>query len=197
MTCAEAEILICDYLDGAAQSEERAGLERHMEGCAACASIARDARAAMAFMEQAAPVELPPELVTRILMETASGRHGRLAVRSGFRGWLSGLLSPVLRPRLVMGMALAIFSFSMMGRMAGLEVRQLRPSDLNPVKVWSALDDRAHRLWERTVKHYESIRFVYEMQARLREWTAREEEAEQSQPPAADEHKLPSAPATQ
>jgi len=46
------------------------------------------------------------------------------------------------------------------------------------VKIWAALDDRAHRAWERTVKFYESIRFVDEIRSRLREWTEQQEEQE-------------------
>ena len=41
--------------------------------CAECAELARDAAAAVAFMERAATVDAPPELVTRILYEITDG----------------------------------------------------------------------------------------------------------------------------
>jgi len=66
---------------------------------------------------------------------------------------------------------MTILSFSMLGKFAGISLRQLTPADLNPVKLWQGLDDRAHRAWDRTVKFYESLRLVYEIQTRVRELT--------------------------
>ena len=43
MTCAHLEIALCDYLDGTLSSAEKAEVERHLSGCAACAEMARDA----------------------------------------------------------------------------------------------------------------------------------------------------------
>ena len=68
-----------------------------------------------------------------------------------------------------MGMAMTVLSFALLGRYVGM--RQLRPADLDPVKVWAATEDRAHRVWERGVKYYESLRVVYEIESRLKEWT--------------------------
>ena len=103
MTCGELDILLCDYLDGTLSPGEARSVEAHLEGCPVCAEMARDARRAMAFMERAAEIEPPPQLMTRILHETASGRHGRLGRPSGIRAWFERSLAWVLQPRLVMG----------------------------------------------------------------------------------------------
>ena len=68
MNCADAEILICDYVDGTLPAE-RAELERHLDECPACAELARDSAAAVAFIERAAEIEPPVELVNRILFQ--------------------------------------------------------------------------------------------------------------------------------
>jgi len=60
---------------------------------------------------------------------------------------------------------------AMLGRLSGIEVRQLSPADLDPVKVWMAAEDRVHRTWERSVKYYENLRLVFEIQTQLKEWT--------------------------
>jgi hypothetical protein len=135
---------------------------------------------AMAFMERAAEAEPPPQLMTRILHETASGRHGRLGRPSGIRSWFDRALGWVLQPRLVMGMALTIFSFSMMARCSGISPRQLRASDMDPKKIWAALDDQAHRAWERSLKFYENIKVVYEIQSRLKDWTDQQDEEDRN-----------------
>jgi len=178
MTCGELEILLPDYLDGTLSAKEALEVETHLAGCPACAELARDARLAMAFIERTADAEPPPELLTRILNETGSGRHGSLGNARGFQSWMGGLLAAVLQPRLVMGMALTMVSFSMMAKCAGVSPRQLRPGDLDPKKVWASLDDRAMRAWTRSVKFYEDIKFVYEIQSSLKDWTDQQEEEE-------------------
>ena len=180
MKCGEVEARICDYLDGTLPDEDRATLEQHLAVCVACGELARDAARAMAFLERTADVEMPPQLVTRILDETRSGRHGRLGASGGLRGWIRGLLAPVLQPRLVMGMALTVLSFSMMAKCAGVSPRQLTAADLEPARVWASLDDRVHRTWNRGVQFYESIRFIYDVRTRIREWTEQQEEEERN-----------------
>ena len=48
------------------------------------------------------------------------------------------------------------------------------PSDLDPVKVWAAVEDKSHRVWDRTLKYYESLRVVYEIQSRLKDLSDQE-----------------------
>ncbi len=180
MTCSELDILLCDYLDGTLSPGDARSVETHLESCSACAELARDARLAMAFMERASEAEPPPQLMTRILHETASGRYGRLGRPSGIRSWFDRALGWVLQPRLVMGMALTIFSFSMMARCPGISPRQLRSSDMDPKKIWAALDDQAHRGWERSLKFYENIKVVYEIQSRLKDWTDQQDEEDRN-----------------
>ena len=197
MNCADIEILICDYVDGTLPADRKAELERHLAQCQACAGLARDSAAAVAFMERAAEVEPPPELITRILFD-APWSKGK-AKPKGVRGWLRGILSPVLQPKIVMGVAMTILSLSILAQFVA-PVRQLRPSDLEPAKVWAALDDRAHRAWARTVKYYDNLKVVYQIQTMLREWQQQQDEeqqpasAEQTPDRKTDERKLPVKP---
>ena len=80
---------------------------------------------------------------------------------------------------------MTVLSFSMIAKFAHIEPRQLRPSDLDPVKIWAGIDDRAHRMWDRSVKYYDNLRLVIEIQSRLKEWT------DQDQAQAADATKQP------
>ena len=178
MNCTDLETSLCDYVDGTLGLEQKAEVERHLARCAGCAEIARDAAAAVAFIARAAEVEPPPELITRILFELPLSRKKTEERRRGLKAALGRLLEPVLQPRFAMGMAMTILSFSMLGRLAGINVRQLNVSDLDPVNVWESIDDRAHRGWARAVKFYEGLRFVYEVRSRLRELTAQDDDAE-------------------
>jgi hypothetical protein len=187
MTCSDVEILICDYLDGTLAPAERAEFSRHLESCGGCAELARDAAAALRLMERAADVEPPPELINRILFQVPR-QEGRT------HGWVHRFFGPVLQPRFAMGMAMTVLSLAMLSRFVA-PVRQLRPSDLNPSRVWASVEDRAARSWERTIKFYESIRFVYQIQSSLREWNEQQEAdqrvgtEQKSAPARTDEHR--------
>jgi len=187
MTCAESEVLICDY--ATLRSAERFELERHLADCPACAELARDSAAAIAFMQSAADVEPPPELITKILFDAPWAKEKQ---KSKSREWFRALLSPILHPKFAMGMAMTILSLSMLARFVA-PVRQIRPADLRPSAVWAGIEDRAVRTWARTVKFYDNLKIVYQIQTTLKEWQQQTEE----QKPAAektDDRKLPVKP---
>ena len=81
----------------------------------------------------------------------------------------------VLAPRMAMGMAMTVLSLSMLAQVFKVPVRQLKPSDLDPMKIWVSVDDQANRAWNRAVKYYDNIRLVFEIQSRLQEWSEQEE----------------------
>jgi anti-sigma factor RsiW len=148
MRCAELEILLADYLDGAVSGVEKSAFEAHLAGCASCAELARDAAGAVAFMERAATVEPPLWMVARILLDS----------RTRFkRSWAERLLGfvggSVWRPRLAMSVAMALLSIAMLGR------------------VWGPAENQVYRAWDRTVKQYENLPLVSEIQAQLDDWT--------------------------
>jgi len=181
--CAEFEILLCDAVDGTLRGEQQAAFAAHRLSCSSCDELATDVLGVTAFIERAAPVEPPKELLTKILFET-SGAKAAKAASSPAGGWFGALkqfLGPVLQPRLAMGMAMTILSVSMLAQVFGLEVRQLRASDLEPVRIWAGVEDGAHRQWSRVVKYYENIRMVYEIQSRLKEWADQAEQDRQNQ----------------
>jgi anti-sigma factor RsiW len=168
VNCADVEILLADFVDGTLRGDAASAVEAHLAGCAACSQLARDSAEAVAFMERAAVVEAPPELVTRILFEVTAGPSRAVIKPSLVRRLFGKWLEPILQPRVAMSMALTILSFAIIGR--STHVRQLTPSDLDPVKVFTAAEDRVVRWYNRGVKYYESMRVVYEIQTRLKEW---------------------------
>jgi len=189
MICADIEILICDYVDGTLAAAQKAEVERHLAACPACAEMARDSAAAVEFMQCAANVEPPPELITRILFDSPWSKGKQ---KSKLREWTSALLSPILQPKFAMGMAMTILSLSMLARFV-TPVRQLRPADLRPSEVWNGIATRAEYTWGRAVKFYENLKIVYQIQTTLKEW---QQQTDEQQPAAdkTDEHKLPVKP---
>jgi anti-sigma factor RsiW len=188
MNCAELEILICDYVDGTLSAAQKAVVESHLKDCPACAELARDSAEAVAFMERASDVEPPPELITRILYDAP---RVQAKTAKAEKGWLGRLLAPALQPRFVMGMAMTVLSFAMLSRF--VPIRQLTQADLRPSEVWASLDDRSHRAWARTVKYYENLKVVYQIQTLLRDWQQQSEDRKPAAPaqPKPDDRKLP------
>ncbi len=151
MRCAELEILLADYLDGAVSGVEKSAVEAHLAGCAACTELARDAAGAVAFMDRAATVEPPPGMVARILADD------RIRLRRSWTERLFGFVSQfwqlVSQPRLAMGVAMVLLSVAMLGRM------------------WGPAESQVHRAWDRTVKQYENLPLVSAIQSQLEDWT--------------------------
>lgn len=173
--CTDIEILLSDLIDGTLDAATAAEVESHLSSCASCQEQLADQRALLAFMDTAADVEPPPQLITRILYQ-GPARVEEVRKSASLASRIREKLRLVLQPRFAMGMAMTILSFSMLGKFVA-PVKQLKPSDLDPVKVWSVVEDRAHRTFDRGVKYYESLRLVWEIQSRLQDWTEQEEEA--------------------
>jgi hypothetical protein len=181
LKCNDIEALLCDYVDGTLGDAGRAQVDGHVKNCDVCAELLADSQSAVHFMAAVADVEPPPELITRVLYKTQVEKPAA-AKRDGQRGgWLRGLFQPLLQPRFAMGMAMTILSFSMIGRMAGIPQRPLTAADLEPAKIWSAIDGGAHRAFDRLAKYVDNLRLVYEIQNRLGEWSAQEEQASAEQ----------------
>lgn len=179
LTCEQFEILLADYIDGTLDNTSRAEFVRHLESCAACAAYAAEVQSAVSFMEIAADIEAPAELTGKILHATNEGWEFKLRAR-GVRGWINRVFAPVLKPRFVMGAMLTMMSITFLGRCGADPKKPLTAADLDPVRLWSSLDDRTHRLWDRSVKSYESMRLVYEIKNQLNDWKQQQAEADEA-----------------
>jgi anti-sigma-K factor RskA len=185
MTCAEFEVILSDYVDGTVSVEQRREVEAHADNCPGCRELLRDVLQAVAFLESAERPTPPAELITRLVYHAPKGR-----VRSELerQGWLRKLFSrwlqPALQPRMAMSMAMTILSFAMLGKCTGIRLQQITPADLNPVVLWNNLEDKSLRTWDRTVKYYENLRLVFEMETRLKEMREQRDEAPASKTPS-------------
>ncbi|SPE37833.1 putative transmembrane anti-sigma factor [Candidatus Sulfopaludibacter sp. SbA3] len=189
MNCAELEVLICDYVDGTLDTEQKAVVEQHLAACPPCAELARDSAAAVAFMARAADVEPPPELVNRILFDAPWSKEKS---QSKAREWMRAILSPILQPRFAMGIALTMLSLSII---AQGKLPKFKASDLRPAAIWLSLEGRVDYAVGRTIKFYNDLKVVYQIQTMLHEWQQQSEDqpatVQKSSEPKTDERKLP------
>lgn len=190
MNCAEFEIVLADYIDGTLAPERRAEIEQHASVCTSCRELLNDVTGAVGILSRAEPVFPPSELITRIAFLSPVGRTRQPFERQGaFSRLTSKWLQPVLQPRLVMGMAMTVLSFAMLERCTGVRVQHIQAADLSPVRIWGGVEDKAMRLKDRGVKYYENLRWVYEIESRLK--SLQEEQGEvsgQEKSPAKQTH---------
>jgi anti-sigma factor RsiW len=66
MTCHDVIDVLADYVDGALAPEDVAALERHLAGCEPCRAYLATYRRARALGAQAARLEMPDEMRTRL-----------------------------------------------------------------------------------------------------------------------------------
>ena len=186
--CTDIELLLCDYTDNVLTREQKAAFDHHVSTCPACAETVADVRMVLGVIERAEIVHPPQELLTRIMHQLPAAQKPASPAR-GVMAKFRGLFEPILQPRFAMGMAMTILSFSMLGKFVG-PVKTLKPEDLNPMSIVASIDDKAHRAWNSAVKYYENLRLVYEIQTRLHEWNAEEEERRtQPEAPASNQGK--------
>lgn len=191
--CGQWETLLADALDGLLRPEDEAIFSTHMATCAACTEMFEEARRGREWLEFLSPEpEVPADLLEKILSGTGHGHvvPGRLAVagapnamtmppvwqQTGF----SARLKRFAEPRLMMTAAMAFFSIALTLSMAGVRLDVVKIGDLKPANVRSTLEKRIMTASTPIVRYYDHLRFVYEVESRMRE-LRRETQSEQDQ----------------
>jgi hypothetical protein len=178
MQCAEFDALLNEALDATLTGAKLESFHAHARICAICGPLFAEADAGRRWMKSLAEVEPPTHLVHNILLATTGYESQRAAVKPGEKaswidaltGWLRPVFAPVLsmsrQPRFAMSFGMAFFSLSISLSLAGVKVNDVRHVDLRP----SAIKRTYYETTGRVVKYYENIRFVYEIESRVREF---------------------------
>ncbi len=188
LRCDEWEDLIADALDNALPAADAAAFARHHEECVLCAQMLKETQQGRDWMQYlAVEPEVPADLLQKILART-SGFTGEAAVGGlaqpaqtlPAHAWRRGTLPSVLHaarqfarhalePRLMMTVAMAFFSIALTLNLTGVNLRQIRPADLQPSHLRVTLTRQYYATNEQVTKYYLNLRLVYEMEARVRE----------------------------
>jgi len=174
MTHLELENLTSDYLEGLLEPGLRKEVEAHLSACPSCLEMVGDVRRALQLCHAAPELEPAPWLVRKIMLATVGERKP---------GWVERLVTffrPALQPRFAYGVAMAVFSFSIIVNAAGINLRRVTIRDLNPL-TWRLKVDRAVHLYiARGEKFIDDLRVVYEIESRLRQLRAHPEEEQET-----------------
>src|SRR5580693_5860923 len=181
--CAEFEALLSEAIDSADGGQldpaRKQSFEAHRRVCPTCGPMFADVEAGKLWLKSLEPVEPPAHLVHNILISTsgvlstrseavtAGGRRAPFGERA--REWWDSFFTPVTafvrQPRFVMSFGMIFFSFSLAMSVAGVKPKDVAKVDLRPSALRHAYNDAQIKV----VKYYDNIRFVYEIESKLRE----------------------------
>jgi hypothetical protein len=178
MQCAEFDALLTEALDGTLAGVKMDRFRAHATVCPACGPLFAEVDAGRRLLKSLAEAEPPAFLVNNILAATsgvdtahlhAERSQPRITWLDRARAWMGQFTTPVFgvvrQPRFAMSFGMAFFSVSLALNMAGIKLADLRHVDLRP----SAIVRGYHMTSGRIVKYYENIRFVVQMESKLRE----------------------------
>jgi len=186
MHCAEFDALLSQAIDGTLAGERLATFEAHGRDCKLCGPLLQEADAGRTWLKSMAEVEPPEDLVTNILLRTSGVLTRQRAGQRVTTSWMdrvgelaSAIFSPIVavarQPRFAMSFGMAFFTLSVTLSLAGVKLSDLRHLDLRP----SAVRRNYYETQGRVVKYYENIRFVYEIESRVRQFKQAATPAEQ------------------
>lgn len=192
--CGQWETLLADALDGLLRPEDEATFSSHMATCSACTALFEEARRGREWLEfLVAEPEVPSGLLDKLLATTGPGQIAAgLAAAEGFelpalpggiplqkgrvaglapwqRPGLMGMVRRFAEPRLMMTAAMAFFSIALTLNMTGVRLTGLRLSSLRPTAVRSYMERQFTVASTPIIRYYDHLRFVYEVQSRMRE----------------------------
>jgi hypothetical protein len=178
--CSQFEALLSEALDSQLSGSRKQSFEAHGRVCAICGPLLADAVAGQQWLKSLEEVEPPAHLMHNILASTSGISSARLhaATTDGHatglgeraRQWWDSFITPaaafVRQPRFVMSFGMIFFSFSLALSAAGV-----KPADVAKIDLRPAVVKRTYYTTQgRVVKFYENIRFVYEIESRVREF---------------------------
>ena|SRR5208282_743971 len=178
--CTEFEALVSDALEGQLSPARKESFEAHRRVCAVCGPLFADVQAGQQWLRALAlePVEPPVHLVHNILAATSgvvsrrpqTALDGRTTpfgerLRERWDSFFAPLTAFVRQPRFVMSFGMIFFSMSLALNVAGFKAADVAKVSLRPTALRHAYNDAQIKV----VKYYDNIRFVYQIESKVRE----------------------------
>jgi hypothetical protein len=165
-----------------------------MAGCANCVTLFEEARQGREWLQFISPEpEVPAGLLDKLLAETGPGQVAGfgLATSAGnvvpiTPAWQRpGFMARIRRfaePRLLMTAAMAFFSIALTLNLTGVRLNRIRLGDLKPTSVKMYVERQFTTASTPIIRYYDHLRFVYEVQSRMRELRRTTQNSQDNQP---------------
>jgi len=177
MDCSEFEALLADALDNAIPADTRAAFDEHGRSCEVCGPMFAEIWEGMVMVQGLAELEPPKNLVHNILAATSRQEATAEQIAEEAKlGWMERLrrsLSPqvggLLHSRFAMSFAMAFFSLSITLTLAGVKITDVKNMVENPSMLRKNVVLGYTHVEAKVTSYYENLRFVYQVQAKVRE----------------------------
>jgi len=177
MACSEFEALLADALDNAVAADARTAFDEHGRSCEVCGPMLAEALEGMVMVRGMAELEPPKNLVHNILAATSRKEATAEQIAEEAKlGWMDRLrrsLKPqvggLLHSRFAMSFAMAFFSLSITLTLAGVKITDVKNMVENPSMLRKNVVLGYTHVEAKVTSYYENLRFVYQVQAKVRE----------------------------
>jgi anti-sigma factor RsiW len=160
--CARTEESLSDYLDGTLLPAEAAAFSAHAGGCDPCGKLVAQVGGLVQQMRKLDQVEVPRQLISKILDSTLGPRPQS----AGWRRWFAWI-PQLWQPRFAMGVITVAATLLIVLYTAGMSPAKLKKADLSPANVFRTANRQVHLTYARSAKFVNDLRVVYEIQTRL------------------------------
>lgn len=176
LRCEDWEALLADALDGRLPAAQADAFRAHSAACLSCSDLldhAKQGQEWLGFLHT--EPEIPADLVSRILDKTVGAGAIPMPVvaAAGAGAGAAAVALPVRRSfhemRLLMTVAMAFFSIALTLDMVGVRMTGLKISDLRPSTIGSTISRQFYGARSSVVRFYDNMRFVYQLESRVRE----------------------------
>ena len=173
MPCSEFDALLMEAVEGSLNDEQMQRFRLHAEQCGVCGPLFADAQAGFSWLRSLEPVEPPANLVHNILAATSEQdvamKKAPMAVELSASDRLRKWFSPFLQPRMAGTFAMAFFSLTLLLNVTGVRLGSLRKADLRPSAMMQEISKTYYATTSRVTRYYQNLRFVYEVESKVRE----------------------------
>jgi hypothetical protein len=163
--CLEVENILGLYVEGGLAESQSAMVRAHLSTCEPCAVLALEMEFTISLCKEFPELEPPPRLIEKVLQETI-GLHQSWS----WREYLRELFRPVYAsPRFATGACLAAISFSIVMNALGVNLGEVRWSQITPRNVVDGLNRTVNVAYDNSMRRLNDLKILYQLQSKIEE----------------------------
>jgi Putative zinc-finger len=163
--CLEIENILGLYVEGGLAESQSAVVRAHLSTCEACALLVLEMEFTISLCKEFPELEPPPRLIEKVLQETI-GLHQSLS----WKEYLRELFRPVYAsPRFATGACLAAISFSIVMNALGVNLGEVRWSQITPRNVVDGLNRTVNVAYDNSMRRLNDLKILYQLQSKIEE----------------------------
>jgi hypothetical protein len=172
--CHEVENYLGLYAEGGVSGPQLAMVRAHLSTCEACALLALEMEFTISLCKEFPELEPPPRLIENILRETIGERQSL-----SWTEYLRELFRPLYEsPRFATGACLAAISFTIVMNALGVNLGEVRWSEITPRTVVDGLNRTVNVAYDNGMRRLNDLKILYQLQSKIEELRTDEVEPE-------------------